>query len=134
MQCGAVPLQLNFIQQDSWTPLIASSDLDRKDTVKLLIEKKAQLDIQTKVNHCHPRGHQFNIMSFLQEGWTALSLASWRGHTKTVEILVQAGADVNIQGQVKSKLIVLMKYTNYYYSSMLGGADCSDAGHPERPC
>ena len=123
MCSGAMPLQLNFIQQDGWTPLIASSNLDRKDIVKLLIEKKAQLDIQTKVNHCYPhlniRGHQYNIMSFLQEGWTALSLASWKGNTKTVEILVQAGADVNIQGQVKSKPIVLIKYTNYYYSSML---------------
>ena len=52
-------------------------------------------------------GHQFNIIFFIQEGWTALSLSSWKGRTEIVEILVQAGADVNIQGQVNSKPIML---------------------------
>ena len=32
-----------------------------------------------------------------------MSLASWKGCTKAVEILLQAGAKVNIQGQVTSK-------------------------------
>ena len=36
-----------------------------------------------------------------------MSLASWKGRTEIVEILVQAEADVNIQGQVNSKPIML---------------------------
>ena len=40
------------------------------------------------------------ILCSMQEGWTALSLASWKGHAEIVQILVQAGIQINIQGQV----------------------------------
>ena len=36
-----------------------------------------------------------------------MSLASWKGRSEIVEILVQAEADVNIQGQVNSKPTML---------------------------
>ena len=45
------------------------------------------------------------ILSSMQEGWTALSIASWKGHAEIVQILVQAGIQINIQGQVTSKFI-----------------------------
>ena len=59
--------------------------------------------------HCYAhcvKEHQFykcTCMFFLQEGWTALSLASWKGRTKIVQILLHAGAKINIQDQVTSK-------------------------------
>ena len=37
----------------------------------------------------------------LQEGRTAISLASYQGHSDTVRILVQRGADTDVQDQVK---------------------------------
>ena len=40
---------LTQIFQDGWTPLIASSAAGRNDTVELLIEKRALLNVQTKV-------------------------------------------------------------------------------------
>ena len=45
------------------------------------------------------------MLSSMQEGWTALSLVSWKGHAEIVRILVQAGIHINIQGQVTSKFI-----------------------------
>ena len=41
----------------------------------------------------------------MQEGWTALSVASWKGHAEIVQILVQAGIQINIQGQVMNNII-----------------------------
>ena len=42
------------------------------------------------------------MLSSMQEGWTALSIASWKGHAEIVQVLVQAGIQINIQGQVTS--------------------------------
>lgn len=36
----------------------------------------------------------------LQEGRTALALASWDGHMSVVQVLVAKGADVNVQDEV----------------------------------
>ena len=46
--CGASSTYTNVFQ-DGWSPLIASSRQGHTDVVELLIEKKVQLDIQTKV-------------------------------------------------------------------------------------
>ena len=46
------------------------------------------------------------MLSSMQEGWTALSVASWRERAEIVQILVQAGIHINIQGQVISKFII----------------------------
>lgn len=37
----------------------------------------------------------------IQEGRTALCLASWRGHADIVRLLIKGGADVNICAQVR---------------------------------
>ena len=60
-------------------------------------------------------------ISPIQEGWTALSLASWKGHTKTIEILIQAGADTNIRGQVLGVTCNFRLYhTDLYYCPQAG--------------
>ena len=40
--------------------------------------------------------------STIQDGWTALQLASNRGHQKVVEVLLGAGANPNIQDKVST--------------------------------
>ena len=40
------------------------------------------------------------ILFLLQEGRTALSLASYKGHSDTVRILVQRGANTDVQDEV----------------------------------
>ena len=37
----------------------------------------------------------------IQEGRTALALASWKGHKQTVDVLLKAGAKPDIQDQVR---------------------------------
>lgn len=39
-----------------------------------------------------------------QDGKTCLHVAVWRGHEEVVELLVKAGADVNIPDSVSAKL------------------------------
>jgi hypothetical protein len=36
----------------------------------------------------------------MQDGWTALALAAYHGHTQIVHILLNAGASPDVQGQV----------------------------------
>jgi ankyrin repeat protein len=36
----------------------------------------------------------------MQDGWAALALAAYHGHTQIVHILLNAGASPDIQGQV----------------------------------
>ena len=38
----------------------------------------------------------------LQDGWTPLMVAAYCGHTATVQSLVAAGADMNIQDEVST--------------------------------
>ena len=44
----------------------------------------------------------------LQEGRTALSLASWKGHTEIVGILIQRGASMDTQDEVTLHTITYM--------------------------
>ncbi len=44
---------------------------------------------------------------FLQEGYTAIMVASQNGHTETVQLLLEHSANVNQQSQV-----IIMKYSS----------------------
>ena len=41
--------------------------------------------------------------STIQDGWTALKIASYRGHHKVVEVLLGAGANPNLQSKVSTE-------------------------------
>ena len=41
----------------------------------------------------------------LQDGWTALMMASKAGHTESVQVLLDKGADVNMQDKVSGVII-----------------------------
>ena len=41
----------------------------------------------------------------LQKGWTPIKIASYNGHSDTVKMLVDNGADVNIADKVRSQWV-----------------------------
>ena len=52
----------------------------------------------------------FNLFS--QDGWTALHPAAWNGHTTSLELLLDRGANLEAQDNVGLHLIVLsLTYT-----------------------
>ena len=47
-----------------------------------------------------------SLFLYLQGGWTPLHLACYHGHEKMVEMLVAAGADVEVKDEVRQRLTV----------------------------
>ena len=43
-----------------------------------------------------------------QDGWSALMVAAWNGHTEVVAVLVKAGANKDLQDKVCHKLITIV--------------------------
>ena len=68
------------------------------EVVKFLLDNKADPNLKAKVKDTY-LVIQCN-MCILQGSWTALILASRKGHYKVVEHLVNNGADVLIQNWV----------------------------------
>ena len=52
----------------------------------------------------------------IQEGHTALRVASFSGHHKVVELLLGAGANPNVQDKVKTVMYILMVLCAFLYS------------------
>ena len=68
----------------------------------------------------------------LQDGWTALYLAAWEGHTAAVEVLVSAGADMNIGDKVSlttSVVIVAHALSGFHTGICRGGSDVKAHTH-----
>ena len=51
----------------------------------------------------------FSVYYFLQFGWTPLQIACLIGHESTVLVLLQNGADINLQTKVTSRRMMIMK-------------------------
>ena len=53
----------------------------------------------------------------VQDGWTALHAAAQEGHSRVVEMLLEANADVNIKTNVRIAVHVHVQYLLYpeYY-------------------
>ena len=43
----------------------------------------------------------------LQDGWSALMLASWEGHTEVVKCLIEANSAVDLQSKVSCESILI---------------------------
>ena len=53
--------------------------------------------------------HHTHTTMYIQNGHYPLYIASQKGHDKTVEILLQAGATVDLQAKVESYYLLLWK-------------------------
>ena len=50
----------------------------------------------------------FSVYYFLQDGWTPLHIAGYNGLESTVLVLLQNGADLNLQDEVTSRRMMKM--------------------------
>ena len=104
---------VNETDKGGFTALIYASFIGDKDIVKMLIEKKADVNAKSKRENETPlrsaamNGHK-EIVELLihnnadvndnKNGETALSLSSKNGHKDIVYILIQNNADINVKG------------------------------------
>ena len=92
--------RLSLSTKDGWTALMIAARSGHNETVQTLIAAGADLNIQSvKVFlatfvYCN----MFTQLSLTtKDGWTALMIAARGGHNETVQTLIAAGADLNIQ-------------------------------------
>ena len=88
-----------FSTKYGWTALMIAARGGHNETVQTLTAAGADLNIQSKVLlatfvYCY----MFTQLSLTtKDGWTALTIAARGGHNETVQTLIAAGADLNIQ-------------------------------------
>ena len=71
------------------------------DIVKILMDAKANLNTQDKVNHSSRKILYYVLsLSHQQNGWAALHLAAQEGRADVVRLLAEAGANINFQTKV----------------------------------
>ncbi len=99
---------LTFVVCDSQYDLSAvywASGKGHTEVLRVLLAAKAKVNTQNKVSfvvQTLPSQHAVIIVSHsVQSGQSPLWLASFNGHQKCVELLIEAGANVDMQKEVR---------------------------------
>ena len=106
-------LCLSVITQNGYSALMMSARDGRTEVVSLLLEAGANTDLQNKVKLCTRRcgfgtlctksllSHSY-ISVITQNGYSALMMAAREGRTEVVSLLLEAGANTDLQNKVVS--------------------------------
>lgn len=139
--------KLLMIQQRGYTALMFGA-LSRNITViNALLFHNATVDLQNNVSTIFRRikvhtnvpvsFHCFMstpaLLNLVQGGYTALMWASDSGHETVVDLLLQHGANVDLQNKVSSLARFMMMYTHEVLGDK-GGMLCVDVGIRGWPC
>ncbi len=93
-----------YIQQDNRTALYIASCEGYDEVVRVLLAAKATVNTKRKVSfvvQTLSSQHAVIIVShYVQWGETPLMSASFKGNQKCVELLIDAGANVDMQKEV----------------------------------
>ena len=98
--------------QNGRTALSLASLKGHPDVTEVLVEAGASTDIQDEVNKQLVAILILSLlynMTFMhtQNGRTALSLASLKGHLDVTEVLVEAGASTDTQDEVNKQFVAI---------------------------
>ncbi len=99
---------INVHDEYGWTVLIYASVHGHTDIARLLIDEGADVNVQAISGRNVPNGYYTLFGGYqhvsIEEGallarHTALIAASSRGHPEIVKLLIEAGADINVQDE-----------------------------------
>ncbi len=118
-----------YIPQNGWTAMMCAACKGYKEIVSLLVERGANMDVQNVVRLYHPLPHSSPLTIILyspihQYGRTAMMEAAFQGHLEIVSLLVERGANMDLQAVVRlyhplplsSPLTIILYSPVWWYS------------------
>ena len=116
MTCNHKFVILSFPMKIGETPLYLASRGGHVEIVKLLIQRKADVNICNQV-YLRIVLDSSNLLSALQNGCSPVCAASEKGHTEVVDLLVSAGADIHWDIIPVSTLLCMINNTYWYHET-----------------
>ena len=93
---------LQLLHQDGLSSLMVASCSGHVEVVDKLLQHGASVDLQDQVElHLLCKTSIFATI-ITQDGWNSLIFASYNGHVKVVDKLLQHGASVDLQNKVQT--------------------------------
>jgi class 3 adenylate cyclase len=107
---GLLGTETEFDSRDGWSPLMMAASKGHSDTVLVLVEKGADLNVQD------------------DQGSTALMLAAGNGHMRSVELLLEARAKINEKDRQGRTALMLASRNGH--SGIVDRLRLADANNP----